>query len=117
VKKRLDVPNHTTPPHLGPPGLELRLDQNNRLPFRTGERQRSWECEPDADERDIANDQTWREWELAQRAHVGALEHGYLWMRAQPFVQLPVTHVQGGDPSRPALEQDVREPARGRADV
>src|SRR6266480_4362577 len=52
-----------------------------------------------------------------KRPHVGALDHDYLRMRAQPFVQLPITDVDGGDARSTTLQQDVRESTGGSTDI
>ena len=48
---------------------------------------------------------------------VHAFHHRHTRILSHPLVQLRAAHVERDHPPRSVLEQDVREPARGRADV
>ena len=99
------------------PGLELRLDEDERLPARPREGECGRQRGTDADERDVARDEVRRERQLGQLARVRALEHGHARVGPQPFVQLSAADVEGDHARRASLEEDVREAAGRGSDV
>src|SRR5262249_5689783 len=101
----------------GAAGLELGLDEHERLPPRCAELEHRHERERHREERDVACDQLRSERQLADRARVHALEHGDARIVADLRVKLAVADVERDHPRRTALEQHVREPACRRADV
>ncbi len=113
----LGVADHASPAHFLLTGLELRLDHCQRLPAGRGQRQRRWKHQPEADERDVTDHQLRREWKLAELASVHALEHDHARVVAQFLRQLPVADIERDHPTHTALEQAVREAARGGADI
>ena len=102
---------------LGPPGLELRLDQHERLPTRRGEPQGGRQREADGDERDVARHELGRERQLGERAGIHTLEHGHPCVAPHAIVELAVADVEGDHTRCASLEQNVGEPAGRRADV
>ena len=113
----LRVADDAALPHVLPSCLELRLDEDERLPAGPGESERRRKRRADGDEGDVGHDELGRERELAHRARVRPLEHRDPRVVAQARVQLAVAHVEGDHPRRPALQEHVRESTRGRADV
>src|SRR5262249_20352162 len=67
---------HDAPAYLRPPGLELRLDEDERTPTRSSEPERRRQRLPDRDEGDVADHEIGRVRELGQLARILALEHG-----------------------------------------
>src|SRR5436190_5442637 len=63
---------HDAAPRLRSARLELRLDEDDRLPARRCEPERRWQRRAHADERDVAGDQLRRERQLAQGARIRA---------------------------------------------
>ena len=53
----LRIADDAAPRHLLAAGLELRLDEHERLPARLRERRARRQRDPDADERDVADDE------------------------------------------------------------
>ena len=103
---------------LAAPGLELRLDEHERLPARA-RRAGAPAAAPSRREMNETSQATSsrRERQLGQLAGVHALEHGHARVVAQPRVQLAVADVERDHARGAALEQDVGEPARRGADV
>src|SRR5215207_7068481 len=98
-------------------GLELRLDQDDRLPAGAGERERRRQRLVDADEGDVRDDEVRRVRQLSELACVRPLEHGDPRVFADPGVQLSVADVERDHPRGPALEEDVGEAAGRGAEV
>ena len=101
-----------------PPGLELRLDEHERLPAGL----RAARSTGGSASRTLMKEtsQTSRSGRTAARvelARVRPLEHGDARVVAQPRVQLAVADVDGDHARGAALEQEVGEAARRRADV
>src|SRR5438046_2904727 len=71
---------------LGPPCLELRLDQHDRLPARSGQGEGRRQRLPDGDEGHVAGDELRCERELGELAGVHPLEDGDTRLVAQPRV-------------------------------
>src|SRR5438067_214551 len=115
------APHHRIAHHalrrLAAGGLELRLDEHERLPARRGERERRRQRLADADERHVARDELRRERELLERPGVHALDHRHARVGAKPLVELAVADVERDHARRPPLQEDVGEPARRGADV
>ena len=103
--------------HVRPARLELRLHEHERLPARLGEPEHGRERLAHADERDVAGHEVRRERELLQVPRVHAFHHRHTRILSHPLVQLRAAHVERDHAPRAVLEQDVREAARGRADV
>src|SRR5262245_30754322 len=97
--------------------FELRLDEDERLPPRRGEREHRRKRLRDADERHVADDEVGGERELGQCASVHPLEHDDTRVGAQSRMQLPVAHIDRGDACGARLQEAVGEPAGRGADV
>src|SRR4051794_27449283 len=113
----LDVAHDPSLPHFGAAGFELRLDEDDSLPPRRGDREDRWEHQPEADERDVRNDELGRKRQLVHRARIHALEHDDSLVAAQTIVQLSVADVESDNARGPALQQDIREASGRRTDV
>src|SRR3954451_7872913 len=113
----LDVAHDPALPHLGAAGFELRLDEDDGLPTRRGDREDRREHEPEADERDVRNDELRLERELLHGAGIDALEHDHAPVATQTLVQLSVADVESDDARGPPLQQDIRESSGRRTDV
>src|SRR6187200_749446 len=87
----LRIADHAAPPDLLAAGLELRLDEDERLPARLREPERRRQRDADADERDVAGHEVRGERELGQLTGVRALEHGHARIVAQSLVELPAS--------------------------
>src|SRR5207302_3489408 len=111
------VANHSALPDFLAAGLELRLDEDERLPARRSESEGGRKRETDADEGDVARDELRRERKLLERPRVRPLQHGHAGIGAEPLVELPVPDVERDHPAGAALEQDVREAAGRSSDV
>ena len=103
--------------HVRAAGLELRLDEHDRLPAGRAEPQHRRQRDPHRDERDVADRELRRERQLRQRARVRPLEHGDARIGAEPRMELPVADVDRDHARSAALEEDVGEAAGRRADV
>ena len=83
------VADHAAPADLRAAGLELRLDEDERLPARAARAASAGgSAMRTRDERDVAGDELGRERQLGQLAGVRALEHGHARVVAQPRVEL-----------------------------
>src|SRR5580765_4544756 len=111
------VADHAAPPDLLAAGLELRLDENERLPPRLREPERRRKRGANADERDVAGHEIGGKRELGELAGIRALEHGHARVVAQPLVKLAAPDVERDHARRAALEQDVGEAAGRGTDV
>src|SRR6185312_11374385 len=69
-------------------GLELRLDEHDRLPAGLREPQRRGQGRPNGDERDVADDELRRERQRLEGARVRPFEHRHAWIAAQSRVEL-----------------------------
>src|SRR5829696_3565565 len=98
-------------------GLELRLDQHDRLPAGAREGERRRQRLVDADEGHVCDDEVRRVRQLGDLAGVRPLEHGDPRIFADPGVQLSVADVERDHARCPALEQDVGEAAGRGAEV
>ena len=111
------VPDDAAAPNLALAGLELRLDEHDRIPTGREQAQHRWQRGPDADEGDVGDEQVGAERQLPELAGVRALEHGHPWVGAQLRVELAVADVDGDHARDPVLEQVVGEAARRRPHV
>ena len=115
----LGVAHDTALADVGPAGLELRLDEDERAPAgrRAGERRRQRLGEPD--ERDVAGDERRSERQVL-RTHapdVRPLEHGHARVGAKLRMELTVPDVESADTGGACLQETVGEAARRGADV
>ena len=102
--------SRTTPLAIvGTARLELRLDEDERLPAGSGEGEHRGQRLRHRDERDVADDELGCERELPQRAGVHALEHGHARVRPEARVELPVADVDRDHARCPRLEETVGE--------
>src|SRR5262249_45327365 len=113
---RLEIPDDS-PARLAAARLELRLHEHDCPPPRRRQLEQRRQRLPHADERDIADDQPRRERELGDMARVRPLEHDNPRVFPNTRVQLAIADVEGDHPCGAALQEDVREAARGRSDV
>src|SRR5579871_246557 len=97
--------------------LELRLDEDDRLPARRAEPQHGRQRDAHGDERDVADRERGREGKLRQRARVRPLHHRDPRVATKTRMELSVPDVERNHASCAALEEHVREPACRRADV
>ena len=102
---------------VGPARLELRLDENERAPPRSGKDERRRQDAGRGDERDVARDQLGCERQRVEVACVHPLEHDDARIGPQPRVELPVADVDRDDPRGAALQEAVGEPAGGGPEV
>src|SRR5918992_3870925 len=98
-------------------GLELRLDEHDRLPARLGEPEHRRQHLTQRDEGDVAGDKLRPERELREVACVHALKHDHARVVAEALVELRPPDVERDHALGAALEEDVGEAARGGADV
>src|SRR5918996_5182549 len=100
-------------------GLELGLHEHERAPARRRAGQGGRQRLAEADEGHVARDEGGREREVvtAEVTHVRPLENGDARVVAQARMKLAVADVEGADAVGARLEQAVREPAGGGADV
>jgi len=119
IAPRPDVAHHAALAHALPADLELGLDQSQAVIARGRAGQDGGQHLVQRDERHIDDHQVRRVRKLlpAQGAGVLALEHAHTGVRAQAPVQLAIADVDGNDVLGPALEQQVGEAARARADI
>ena len=94
---------------VGPARLELRLDENERVPPCSCKGERRRQDAGRGDERDVARDQLGCEGQRVEVARVHPLEHDDAWIGPQPRVELPVADVERNDPRRAALQEAVGE--------
>ena len=113
----LAVADDATPPHLAAAGLELRLDEDERVPPVLEQSQRRGQDEANADERHVAHEQVGQKRQLSEVPRVRALEHGHPRIVPHLRVQLAVPDVDRDHPAGPVLEEGVGEPARRRSEV
>src|SRR4029079_5981290 len=103
--------------HVAAPRLELRFDEDERLPAGRREPDRRRQHAGRGDERDVARDQLGRERQRVQVPRIDALEHGDAVVVAQPWLELPAPAVERDPPCRAALQEAVRDPAGRGAEV
>ena len=113
------VPHDTALTDIGGCGLELRFDQRHEGRTWTQHIDDGGEDGPDARERDIAYGKVERGGVTEARKvdDVRPLEQGDPWIVAKRPVELGTADVDGHDMVRTALQQAVREPAGGTADI
>ena len=111
------IAHDATPRHIRLPRLELRLDQDERLPAALGEGEDRRQNGPDADEGDVAGDELRRERQLGEVPRVRPLEHRHALVRPHARIELTVADVHCDHPGRAALEQAVREATGRRPDI
>jgi hypothetical protein len=87
------------------------------MPGWRGEPQRGRQRNPDGDERDVADDELGREWQLGEPARVCPVEDEHASVVVEALVELSVADVDGDHAGGAALEQDIGEAAGRRAEV
>ena len=102
---------------VGATGLELRLDEDERLPARR--RERDGRRKPRVAEMNETSQvmNCGANGSSSSCTRVDPLEHDDAVVVAESRMELPVADVQGDHARRATLQQAVREPARRRAEV